>query len=158
MENQELLDSDLANKSELTLNFNAKDFLRQTGKWAKLLAITSLIFSAIIIIIGLFFGTIMGAISSLGGQAMPNMYAGSIGIFMAIFYGIIGLVMMYPGIRLLQFSSKTKQALELNDEEAITEAFRRLRSVFRFYGIIVIIYLAFVALMFLGIGVGSLGR
>jgi hypothetical protein len=98
----------------------------------------------------------MGAISSLGGQNMPNMYAGSLGVFMAVFYGIIGLVMMYPGIRLLQFSSKTKQALEMNNAEAISEAFRRLRSVFRFYGIIVIIYLALFALMFLSVGIGAL--
>lgn len=156
MENLDVLDSDLASSNELGLNAAAKDFLRQTGKWAKLLAITSIIFSLIIIIIGLFFGTIMGAISSLGGQNMPNMYAGSLGVFMAVFYGIIGLVMMYPGIRLLQFSSKTKQALEMNNAEAISEAFRRLRSVFRFYGIIVIIYLALFALMFLSVGIGAL--
>jgi hypothetical protein len=156
MENLDVLDSDLASSNELGLNASAKDFLRQTGKWAKLLAITSIIFSLIIIIIGLFFGTIMGAISSLGGQSMPNMYAGSLGVFMAVFYGVIGLVMMYPGIRLLQFSSKTKQALEMNNAEAISEAFRRLRSVFRFYGIIVIIYLALFALMFLSVGIGAL--
>jgi len=156
MENQEILDSGLTNRSELTLNADAKDFLRQTGKWAKLLAITSIIFSAMIIVVGLFFGTIMGTLSSFSGQSMSNMYAGGFGVFMAVFYGIIGLVMMYPGIRLLQFSSKTKQALELNDIESISEAFKRLRSVFRFYGIIVIIYLALIALMFLGVGIGAL--
>jgi hypothetical protein len=97
----------------------------------------------------------MSIISGLGGQAMPNIYTGSLGIFMAVFYGIIGLIMMYPGIRLLQFSSKTKQALETNNAESISEAFRRLRSVFRFYGIIVIIYLALIALMFLSAGIGA---
>ncbi len=158
MENQEILDSDLAAKNELSLNSGAKDFLYQTAKWAKLLAITSIIFSILIIIMGLFFGTIMGAINNLGGQTMPNMYAGTLGIFMAVFYGVLGLIMMYPGIRLLQFSDKAKFALNTNSSETIEEAFKRLRSVFRFYGIIVIIYLVLIALMFVSVGIGALSR
>jgi len=157
MENQ-LLDNDFASGKELSLNSSAKEYLRQTAKWAKLLAITSIIFSVIIIIVGLFFGTIMGLVNSFGGQNMPNMYAGSLGIFMAVFYGVIGLIMMYPGIRLLQFCSRTKHALNMNNTEAIEEAFKRLRSVFRFYGIIVIIYLVLIILMFAAVGIGVLGR
>lgn len=155
MENLEVLDNELASKSELSLNSSAKDFLRQTTKWANLLAITGIIFSALIIIIGLFFGTIMSALTSLSGQGLPNMYTGALGVFMTIFYGVFGLIMMYPCVRLLQFSSKTKQALDTNNTETISEAFRRLRSVFRFYGILVIIYLVLLSIMLLSGVIGS---
>jgi hypothetical protein len=85
MENQEILDSGLASGSDLQLNSSSKDFLRQTAKWAKFLAIISIVFSAIIVIIGLFFGKFMSAMSGMQaaatGQTMPNLYSGSVGIF-----------------------------------------------------------------------------
>jgi len=148
MENQEILDSGLTHREELELNSAARDYLLQTTKWAKFLAIVGLIFSAFIILMGLTAGTLFGSLFALAGQTsgMQNNFTGSMGIMFTVIYGIMGLIMMYPCIRLLQFSNKGKLALDTNDSLAIEDSFRRLRSVFRFYGILTIIYLSFIAL------------
>lgn len=163
MENQEILDSGLASGSDLQLNSSSKDFLKQTAKWAKFLAIISIVFSAIIVIIGLFFGKFMSAMSGMQaaatGQTMPNLYSGSVGIFMAVYYAVIGLIMLYPGVRMLQFSNNINAALSSNDTLALESGLKRLRSVFRFYGILAIISLVFMVFGVLAmlVGLSALG-
>lgn len=150
MENQEILDAGMNNSSSLYLNAASRDYLKQTAKWGKLLAVISIIFSILIILIGLFFGKFMNAMTGMqeaaGAQNMPDIYSGSLGIIMAIYYAVIGLVMLYPGIRLLQFSRHTKDALDGNDNAALESGFKSLRSIFRFYGIIAIISIVFAVL------------
>ena len=163
MENQEILDTGLTSGNELNLNSSSRDYLKQTAKWGKFLAIISIIFSILIVLIGLFFGKFMSAMtgmqSAATGQAMPDLYSGSVGIIMAVYYSVIGLIMLYPGIRLLQFSKSTNAALESNDSQALESGFKRLRSVFRFYGIMAIISLVFMVLGVLAmlVGLSALG-
>lgn len=151
MENQEILDSGLSSRSELSLNSAAIDYLRQTAKWGKFLSIAGLVFSGLIIIIGLAFGTFLSTIMAMSpnaglaqeaGLGTSKMMTAGIGIF----YAVMGLIMAYPPLRLLQFSKQAKIAVDTNDGNAIENALKRLRSVFRFYGIFTIIMLSFYGL------------
>lgn len=162
MENQDILDSGFASSAELNLNSAAKDYLRQTAKWAKFLAIMSIVFAVLIIVMGLAFGSIMNYFMALSPTAGMNGagagYPQAASTMMAVIYGILGLVMLYPGIRLFQFATQSKNALDSNDNLGIEIGLKRLRSVFRFYGIFTIIMLVFYALAILGmlVGLGSL--
>lgn len=151
MENQEILDSGLSARSELSLNSAAIDYLRQTAKWGKFLSIVGLVFSGLIIVLGLAFGTFLSAIMAMSPNANMASEAGlgaskMVTAGVGIFYSIMGLIMAYPPLRLLQFSKQAKIAVDTNDGNAIENALKRLRSVFRFYGIFTIIILSFYAL------------
>ena len=85
----------------------------------------------------------MSAASS--GAVMPPFMNG----VLIVLYIVLGLNMLYPSGRLFQFSKSAKYAVEMNDSVAVEESFKRLRSVFRFYGILTIIVLTLYALAFL---------
>ncbi len=150
MESHEILDSGLSSGSVLSLNSSAIEYLRQMSKWGKFLAIVGLLFSGLIILIGLAFGTIMSKLMALspGVSAMSGSagFAGGMGFGVGLVYAVMGLVIAYPPVRLLQFSSQAKIAVNNNDSIAVENALKRLRSIFRFYGIFTIIILSFYAL------------
>lgn len=78
---------------------------------------------------------------------------------MAVYYAVIGLIMLYPGVRMLQFSNNINAALSSNDTLALESGLKRLRSVFRFYGILAIISLVFMVFGVLAmlVGLSALG-
>lgn len=145
MENQ-ILDSGLSKSESLVLNSTAKDYLFQTAKWAKFLAIFGIIFSFLIMVLGFFMPKIFSMSAATSDAApMPPFMNG----VLVVLYIVIGLIMLYPSVRLLQFSKSAKLAVDMNDSVAIEESLKRLRSVFRFYGILTIMVLSLYALAFL---------
>lgn len=157
MENHEILDSGFASSAELSLSSAAKDYLLQTAKWAKFLAIISILFAVLIIVFGLAFSTIMNffmKFSPAAGMNSGAAYPQTASVAIAVIYGLLGLVMLYPGVRLFQFAIQSKNAIDSNDNLGIEIGLKRLRSVFRFYGIFTIIMLAVYALAILGMLVG----
>lgn len=150
MENQ-ILDSGLSQSESLALNSTAKDYLFQTAKWAKFLAIFGIIFAFLIIVLGFFMPKIFSMSAASSGAVMPPFMNG----VLVVLYIILGLVMLYPSVRLFQFSKSAKFAVDMNDTFAIEECFKRLRSVFRFYGILTIIALTLYGFAFLMIIFGG---
>ncbi len=154
MENQELLDSNLYGSNGLTLSAAAKDFLLQTAKWAKFLSIVSFVFSGLMLLFGALFGVIM---SKFSGMAM-GMGAEYPTTFVTIYVIVLALIMIYPTLRLFQFAQQAKVAVSSNDANAMEQSMRRIRSVFRFYGILIIIILAlYVFVILFSIIVGASG-
>lgn len=154
MENQELLDNNLNLTNELSLTSSAKDFLLQTAKWAKFLSIIGFVFIGLIVIAALFIGTFMGKLNTVADTGMGSGQS----IFLTIYFIVIGLITIYPVLRLFQFSQKAKLAVETNNTLALEESFKRIRSVFRFYGIMMIIVLSIYAIAIIfALVVGSSG-
>lgn len=154
MENQELLDNNLYASNGLTLSTAAKDFLLQTAKWAKFLSIVGFVFSGLMLLFGALFSVIMGKFSGMTmgmGAAYPT-------TFMTIYFIVLALIMIYPTLRLFQFAQQAKIAVNSNDTNAMEQSMRRIRSVFRFYGILTIIIIAlYVGVILFSIIIGASG-
>ena len=71
-------------------------------------------------------------------------------------YLAMGLLYYFPSKYLYDFSVFIKQALEIKDQESLTYAFSRLKSLYRFWGILVVIMLVFYGIILL-ITIASLG-
>ena len=149
MGNDELLDSGISADANLSLNAAAKDFLKQTATWAKLLAIASIIFSVVILVFGTCYVYMNNFAKAAEGAEAYQDAAGAAGYKIGYYFGSgLGLVLMvllllYPAIRMLQFSKSARTALQKNDTAAIEMSIKRLRSIFRFYGILTIITVVF---------------
>jgi len=76
------------------------------------------------------------AISSQLG-ALSNI--GTIGII--LYFVVIAGVMYYPAYGLLKYSTGMKIAMNTNSKQKFNEAVNYLKNVFKFYGIIAIIFL-----------------
>lgn len=135
------------------------NFLQETAKWGKFLAIVGFIMIGFMV---------LGAI--LGGLFMGNMLHnadGAAGLASYMNSGIFGMVYLpfallyfFPVLYLYRFSTTMQQALHLQNEELLTSSFANLKALFKFVGVLTILMLAFYVLgmlfMFLGMGIGSI--
>ena len=124
--------------------------LRDAGKWARFLAIVSLVMMALAVLFFLIFGTTMMAFAGGGDAAAMTI--------VLIFFLAVAALYIYPLIKLYQFGSKIMTAVDSGDGIAASESYAALRSMFKFMGILTIIFLALQALqivIMLIVGVGS---
>ena len=134
----------------LTIEPLTKSHLLETAKWARLLSIVGMVALVLMVLFGLFFSTMFGTLGSNpfeGAEPSTNL-SSAMGIFLAIFYLIIGIIWFFPLMYLLRFSSTIKTAVNSNDQNALNLSFQNLKSCFRFVGIVTIIVLAIYALTF----------
>lgn len=144
MENHsEAIDNSFTQEELLSISEKSTGFLVETSKWTKFLSILGFIFIGIMVIGGLFAGTIF---SKIGTELpFPGFVIGLIYIFIALIY-------LFPILYLYRFSSNLKIALLNKDKVALETAFQNLKSHYKFVGIATIVVLG----LYLILGVGSL--
>lgn len=139
------------NGENLIIDWRSKEFLKETAKWTKFLAILGFVGIGLMVLVSL---VMLFAPSSLMSNGdFP--FGGK--IFMMLLYLAFAVLYYFPISYLYQFSEKTKKAIENNDNNAIRDAFEFLKSHYKFMGILTIILLSFYAIMiFIGlIGAGA---
>ena len=139
------------NGENLVIDWRSKEFLKETAKWTKFLAILGFVGIGLMVLGSL---VMLFAPSSLMSNGdFP--FGGK--IFMMLLYLAFAVLYYFPISYLYQFSENTKKAIENNDNNAIRDAFEFLKSHYKFMGILTIILLSFYALMiFIGLfGAGA---
>lgn len=139
------------NGENLVIDWRSKEFLKETAKWTKFLAILGFVGIGFMVLGSL---VMLFAPSSLISNGdFP--FGGK--IFMMLLYLAFAVLYYFPISYLYQFSENTKKAIENNDNNAIRDAFEFLKSHYKFMGILTIILLSFYAIMiFIGlIGAGT---
>jgi Family of unknown function (DUF5362) len=136
---------------DLKVDQQAAGYLSETAKWARFLSILGFIFCGLIFICSFFIGTLIAT-------AMTNFY-GSPGLFgssfFTVFYLGIGLLIFFPTLYLFNFSRKMKNAVRANDQLALDNSLKNLKSFFKFNGIVAIITISLytLAIIFAIVGV-----
>lgn len=123
---------------ELQLTEVIKSNLVEAAKWAKFIAIIGFIGTGFMVVVGLFFGTIMGMVSRLEGTetaALPPFF----GAIIAVVYILLAFLYFFPIKYLYDFSSKVKRAVELTDQDLFSEAMLKLKSHYKYIGILMIV-------------------
>ena len=141
MENLDLLSNDLQ------VSPQAQSYLAESAKWGKFLAIMGFIVCGFMIIISFFmpvFLTQLPPYNSMSAEFSSGMKVG-----MTIVYLLLALLSFFPCFYLYKFSVKMQSAVKMVSQENFDESLMNLKSVFKFYGIFVIIILSFYALAFI---------
>lgn len=139
------------NGENLIIDWRSKEFLKETAKCTKFLAILGFVGIGLMVLGSL---VMLFAPSSLMSNGdFP--FGGK--IFMMLLYLAFAVLYYFPISYLYQFSENTKKAIENNDNNAIRDAFEFLKSHYKFMGILTIILLSFYAIIiFIGlIGAGA---
>ena len=129
----------------MELGQQAKNYILEASKWATFLSIIGFIAIGLMIILSFTIGTVLAnlPVETMGGIS-PQ--------FFSFFYLIIAGVYFIPVFYLFQFGSKTKQAIINNDTDVLTFGLKKLRSHYKFLGIISIIGISFyIILMIFGV-------
>lgn len=139
-------------KFELQLDQTAKDFLKETAKWAYFLSIVGFVGIGLMLIIAVFAGTIFASM----GSAMGGAFGSSFGAAMGFVYVFIAAIYFFPVFYLFKFSVNAKKAFRENDSEALSSSLGYLKSHYKFIGIFMAAILALYALIFVFGIIGAL--
>lgn len=115
----------------MELNDQANKFLLEIAKWATFLAIVGFVTIGFMIILSFSIGTILSQVPENNMGISPQ--------FFSFFYLIFAGIYFIPVYYLFQFGSKTKKALINNDTDLLTFGLKKLKSHYKFLGIITII-------------------
>lgn len=141
MDNNPLLDSDMGADNGLSLSNDARFFLNEAARWARFLAILGFIGAGFLVLAGL-------GVLAMGTALSPQM--SELGFSPALFgflYLIIAVVYLFPSLYMYNFANRAQGAVKGNSSSQLTESMGFLRSTFRFYGIVAIIFIAFYLLL-----------
>jgi hypothetical protein len=146
----------------LNLDQTGRGHLSEAARWAKFLSIVGFIICGFIIVMGLFFGSLMSMFSSRydnNPYGDLSVQGSGLGTAMLVYYLIVGILYFIPNLFLFRFATKMKTALAANDQDVVNLSFQNLKACFRFVGILTIIFLAISILgfivMILGFAMGS---
>lgn len=131
-----------------------KDYLLETAKWAKFIAIIGFVMVGLMLVMALFMGSIMASLAAFSPEAgmMPAIGGG----FFTVIYILIAAVYFIPIKYLFDFSRKVKSAIEIKDQNLFTEAMMKLKSHYKFIGVLMLIIVSLYVIMFVMILVGGL--
>ncbi len=145
---------DVNSTNEFGLSNEIKGYLKETAKWAKFIAIVGFVGVGFMVVGAILAGVFMSSMSSeFSNTGMPFPSA-----LISVFYLLMAGLMVMPIYYLYQFASKMQQALRTSNAQILTDSFKNLKSHYKFYGILMAIFIVFYGVMLLfGILGGALG-
>ena len=126
------------NTQVLEVTENAKKYLKSTASWSLFFAVLGFIGVAFLAICGI----VMIAMFYDGGHLSSMSFVG-------VLYIALGGVMVFPALYLLRFSQETNKALANQDTMVMEEAFKNMKSFWKFTGILTIVYIVLIPFVFL---------
>src|SRR5688572_2799319 len=129
---------------------SSRAHLSEAAKWAKFLAIVGFVMCGLIVVMAIFFGSFLATMSSFNDESRSSAaFTGGMGVFVAIFYIGIAILVFFPYLFLFKFATRMKTALNTNDQLTLNTSFQNLKIMFRYVGILTIVMLSFYALAIL---------
>ncbi len=141
----------------VNLTEEIKSYLYESAKWGKFLSIVGFVSIGLIVIFMLIM-IFAGGAAMLSGLGESAVFAGLGMGFIVIFYGLMIAMYFFPTLFLYRFSTKMKIALDANDQQSLSESFKNMKSVLKFWGIFTAIIIGFYAVGILAsLAMGGLG-
>jgi len=129
--------------AQLQVSAQSKQYLTETGKWAKFISIVGFI--------GIGFMIIGGIGIILGGSMLPSQTASPFPIsYLGGIYLMAGILYFFPVLYLYRFSDSTSKAMRIQNQNDFDQAMLNLKLHYRFLGILLIIVMSIYALFFVG--------
>lgn len=155
MENNEAAEIEQEATNEmhpLMITEDIRSYLYETAKWTKFLSIVGFIITALMVLISLSVSSVMQSMSEMPAyQGLAGLNPGII----TFVYLLVALVYFYPSFLMFKFSSSAKLAVLYGSQEDLSVAMSKMKSIFKFWGILTIVFIALYVLMVIGISVGA---
>ena len=134
---------------ELKVTEEIRSYLYEMTKWANFLAIVGFVIAGFLLIIAF---TIGGAVKTNLQQAVVLGLLGNVKerALIVVFLIIYAFVILYPSMLLFKFSKQGKLGILYGEQEALNQSLAKIKSLFRYYGIIAIIFIVQSLLIALG--------
>ena len=128
----------------LIVTEDIRSYIYETSKWAKFLSIIGFIICAFLALFALIVPSILAALTAFSsGAVFARLGAG----FLTGFYLFGALLHFYPSLLLFKYSNLAKKAVLYGDQLSLSAALSKMKSFFKFWGILTIVIIALYILM-----------
>jgi len=117
-----------------------RSYIYETAKWASFLAIVGFVSTGLLVICAFMFGAIMS--SSPEFALMTGELAKAGGAVLTIVFLIYAFAIFYPSLLMFKYASKAKLGILYGEQESLNEAMGKMKSLFKYWGIITIIIIS----------------
>lgn len=138
------------NKEELQqplkVTEDMRSYIYDTAKWAHFIGIAGYVIAFLLFLMFFSIGVAVKDNPELGAMlGTSKIDPGTLKIVLLIY----ALVVFYPSFLLVRYAARAKKGVLYGDQAALDEAMSRMRSLFKFWGILMLIFIALnVLLMF----------
>lgn len=139
LEGNQPIDGSDQEQEQLIVTEEIRSYIYETAKWAKFLSIVGLVFAAFIALMAFSAG---GIIEGLAAAAPGNPLVQLGTAFLTVYFLCISLILFYPSFLLFKYANAANSAVLYADQESFIIAMKKMKSVFKFWGIIAIVILA----------------
>ncbi|MCH5717641.1 DUF5362 family protein [Niabella hibiscisoli] len=142
--------SNIFNENGL-LDQNGKINLDEAGKWSRFLGIVGFVILGIMLIFGLFAGSLLSGLMAASGTPFASFGA----TFFTVYMIVVCAIAFYPTFMLYKFGSAVRASIRTSDAAGFNQSLLYLKRYFKFVGIFTIIILGLYALIFIFSALGS---
>lgn len=132
MEKEELNEHE--SRPQLMVTEDMRSYLYDMSKWAYFLGIVGFVISTFMIISALTIGPALNSNPELA-KMLGQLGSLDSSTFMIVFI-IYGFIFFYPSFLLIRYSTKAKQGVLYTDQESLNEALAKLKSLFKYFGVL----------------------
>lgn len=135
----------------IEVSIEGQNFLYAAARWAKLLSIIGFGVVFLLLLIAVFSSSILSYLRSIY-IGVDNIPARSL----TVFYVLLAILYFIPSLYLLQFSANAQDGIKENSPLRLLNSFSKLKSFFKFWGILMLIVIIFYAVAIAMLVVGGL--
>ena len=140
------MDTEFNTQNEnLKIDEASKSFFLEMAKWTKFLSILGFISLGIMVLVAFSIRSLMSNLPNMGGMST---FSTALSGFVTFIYVAIAIVYYFPIKYLYDFSTKVKKALEQTNQQLFNEAIAKLKSHYKFVGIVTVIIFSMYVLIF----------
>jgi len=136
-----------SNLFELQVDATAQSYLRDAARWARFLSLAGFVFCGLFVVFALVALTLLAGLFNTMGTSPASGGMGPVPIAL-VCIGIAALN-FFPNLYLYNFAGRMRVALQNNDQDHLSTAFRNIRALLRFVGVLMIIAVGLFLLIFL---------
>jgi len=141
-------------QEQLLVTEEIRSYIYETAKWTKFLSVVGLVFAVFMALAAFSANAIIEGIAA----TTPNNPLVQLGTsFIMVYFLCISLMLFYPSFLLFKYANAAKTAVLYADQENFTVAMKKMKSVFKFWGIMTIVVLAMYILSLLLVIVAKTG-
>ncbi|MDR2477073.1 MAG: hypothetical protein LBD18_04725 [Treponema sp.] len=127
-------------------------YLKEAAPWLRFIGILGYIGCGLMVA-----GGIIGAIVMLAVSGLADEFGGAPAGLIALLYAVMGALLFFPSRFTYSFGDKIRNYMLSNAEQDLELALKNNKSLWKFYGILCIIYLAFIPLAIIGVVMAVVG-
>lgn len=124
---------------QLIVTEDMRSYIYDMAKWANFLGIVGFVISAFLLLAALTVGPTINANPEMA--KMLGQLGAMDGTTISIVFLFYGLLIFYPSLLMVRYAMKAKQGVLYGEQENLNEAMNRLKSLFKYFGILAIVFI-----------------